>query len=136
MSNGDEARRYLENWQDEIDSATEYRAMAESWGVSPAPAAILAKPSARRDRAAIRAGAGSRHHCRERGSGPERLREAARNRQYPDAGPGAMACQGAQTARGDPASWPRGQFLGSAGGPASIGGWECPAGGGAGGQRR
>jgi vacuolar iron transporter family protein len=27
---GDETRRYLENWQDEVDSATEYRAMAAS----------------------------------------------------------------------------------------------------------
>src|ERR1700694_2405959 len=28
MRDGDETRRYLENWQDEVDSATEYRAMA------------------------------------------------------------------------------------------------------------
>ena len=30
MSDRDETRRYLENWQDEVDSATEYRAMAAS----------------------------------------------------------------------------------------------------------
>ena len=30
MRDRDETRRYLENWQDEVDSATEYRAMAAS----------------------------------------------------------------------------------------------------------
>src|SRR6266581_7642719 len=30
MSDRDEIPRYLENWQDEVDSATEYRAMAAS----------------------------------------------------------------------------------------------------------
>jgi hypothetical protein len=30
MSDRDETRRYLENWQDEVDSASEYRAMAAS----------------------------------------------------------------------------------------------------------
>src|SRR6266851_7641400 len=30
MRDPDETRRYLENWQDEVDSATEYRAMAAS----------------------------------------------------------------------------------------------------------
>jgi len=50
-------------------------------------------------------------------------------RQYPDARPGTLACQGAQTARGDSASWPRWQFLGSPGRPASIGLRKCPAGG-------
>ena len=30
MSNRDERRRHLENWQDEVDSAAEYRAMATS----------------------------------------------------------------------------------------------------------
>ena len=30
MRDRDETRRYLENWQDEVDSATDYRAMAAS----------------------------------------------------------------------------------------------------------
>src|SRR2546428_695915 len=30
MATREDSRRYLENWQDEIDSAAEYRAMAES----------------------------------------------------------------------------------------------------------
>jgi hypothetical protein len=30
MSDRDETRRYLENWQDEVDSAAKYRAMAAS----------------------------------------------------------------------------------------------------------
>ena len=30
MRTAEDSRRYLENWQDEIDSAAEYRAMASS----------------------------------------------------------------------------------------------------------
>jgi len=75
------------------------------------PAAILAKPGAWRDRAAIRAGAGSRHHCRERGSRPERLVKAARNRHDPDVGPGAMAARVSNSCL-RPNGAASGQFLG------------------------
>src|SRR5439155_3197691 len=78
--------------------------IAESGWVGPEPAAVLAKPSARGDRPAIRAGARPPDDRCEEGGGPERLPEAGRDRRYPNGGSRAMARESARAARDEPAA--------------------------------
>src|SRR5262247_972188 len=107
MSDPADARRYLENWQDEVDSASEYRAMAASepdprlaqvyanlaameeghiafWEDrlrrdGAATARHLAQPRASGHRAPPRPRSGARHDRSEGSGRSEQLREAARD---------------------------------------------------------
>ena len=137
MRDRDETPRYLENWQDEVDGATEYRAMAASetdprlarvyanlaemeeahiafWEDRLRKAGASAPPRrpSWRSRvlgaiAAIRAGAGSPHHCGEGGGGisdSESLHHGVPPRLGPHAGSlpeGGVASGPDRSGRGD-----------------------------------